>query len=123
LKQNIFEHPFSNMFQNDGSLFQLEMKGHLSCLRNTNSLSFDGCWSCTVGIAVQTAVNNCFLTFCLGCSSIWGLLSGLEDLFCKETHIHVIKIILRLQSRRIRALGMIWGSHALPRALVVTQQK
>lgn len=27
-KQNMLEHPFSDMFQNDVSLFQLEMKRH-----------------------------------------------------------------------------------------------
>lgn len=29
LKQNILDYPVSNMFQNDGSFFQLGMKGHL----------------------------------------------------------------------------------------------
>lgn len=62
--------------------------------------SWDHCSDCC---------NNCFLTFCLGCSSIWGLWPGLEDLFCKEPHIHIVKIILGFQSHRTEALDMIWG--------------
>lgn len=65
---------------------------------------------CTVGITVQPALIITFLRFIWAAVAFGGLLSGYEDLFCKEHHIHIIKVIPGLQSKRIDALDLTQGN-------------